>query len=217
VVLTAVFFAVAPAARSDEYVFTVLPASQGEAYFLPERQLQIQLCFENLDDYPEYDFYLKYGRSAHAPLRHLYLTRVSSGEFVHLEGQGLHLTPVYLLAMPRGQQPSLPDKHCRHGRRGGEHWLKFAPDGGLQSTPLIGPDPASPLVVGVEGSRVVYRVTIENGQLEATRVSVELQGQDQLMRLVAVGVGVGVSLGFASLLLWRLIRSQVRSASIGTL
>jgi hypothetical protein len=217
-VLAGVFCTVVPSVRGDNYFVTMFPASQGEAYFYPERNLHIQLCFENLDDYPEYDFYLKYGRSQRDPLRKLYLTRVTSGEFVRLEGEGLQLTPVYLLAVPQGKQPAQPGKHCWKGHhRHAEGWLQFPKlAGALQSAPLTGPDPGNPHVIGVEGSRVVYRVAIDGDQLEATRVYVELQGKDPLLRLVVIAVGVGVSLGLASLLLWRLVRFQIRSTTVPT-
>src|SRR5262245_39547576 len=73
----------------------------------PERSTAIR-C-EHLFDYPEYDFYLKYGRSPGNPYGGFHLMKVETASFFRLEGGGRRYTPVYLVAVPRGKVlPPLP-------------------------------------------------------------------------------------------------------------
>src|SRR5215472_4437469 len=67
------------------------------------RDYDPQLRFENLADYPDFDFYLKYGRSRGNPGRDPHLTRVTSAVTVRLEGSGRRITSIFLIAVPCGQ------------------------------------------------------------------------------------------------------------------
>src|SRR5215470_16298302 len=72
-------------------------------------ELTPRLRFDNLDDYPDYSFYLAYGRTGGAPTYRT-LTQVEPGATVLLEGSGRRMVPVILIAVPRGKEmPSLKE------------------------------------------------------------------------------------------------------------
>jgi|SRR5579871_2250079 len=111
----------------------------------------VTLRFENLADYPAYDFYLKYGEGPGNPYADLHQIRIVPGEVIRpFKGTGRR-TSVYLLAVPQGQKPPAPT--------GGN--LSAAPDGCLQSGPLDGTYFGS-------GYLVPYRVRIADGKLDVT-------------------------------------------------
>jgi hypothetical protein len=120
------------------------------------------LRFDNLADYPDFDFYLKYARGPGNPYGSPYLAQVRSGEVFHqFEGSGRKAQEVFLLAVPRGQHPPSPQR--------GHEWLMEAPPGCLQSSPLDG--------TNVEAGYLVrYRVQVQDGRLEVAK-----QGTDWLL------------------------------------
>lgn len=129
----------------------------------PYRPLDIRVRFENLADYPAYDFYLKYGLGRGNPYVSLHLTRAESGAERRLEGEGNWMTEVYLLAVPHGQQPPpAPPVGTEKGRE----WLEEVPSGALQSDPLPGKTPGSRLSGGKARKPVSYRVRIDGGRLQ---------------------------------------------------
>ncbi len=88
------------------------------------------ICFENLDQYPAYDFYLKYARSTGDPAKAAQWLKLESGMMTPLQGLGGNVTSVFLVALPRGTAPPPLPKEDR------EAWLRNAPAGGLQSEPI---------------------------------------------------------------------------------
>jgi predicted RNA binding protein YcfA (HicA-like mRNA interferase family) len=115
------------------------------------------LRFDNLADYPDFDFYLLYGRGTGNPINP-HLTRTQSGEPIReFEGEG-RIGPTVLLAVPRGQQPPSPKEQ--------EEWFREAPPGCLQSTSLDG-------VHAGAGYLVSYSVRVQDGRLEVTRLATE--------------------------------------------
>src|SRR5262249_53038095 len=66
--------------------------------------------FDNLADYPDFDFFLKYGFGNGNPYASPHLIPIRSGEAFRLEGGPRRRTEIVLLAVPRGRQPpSLKD------------------------------------------------------------------------------------------------------------
>jgi hypothetical protein len=118
--------------------------------------IDLTLTFQNLADYPDYDFYLKYGRSNGNPRSKFFLTKVEPNSPTRLAGEGRHRTDIYLLAMPRGQRISVPEN-------GQADWLSAVPSNGLQSTPLKG-SPAGDALGN--DSAATYQVKINASQLE---------------------------------------------------
>jgi hypothetical protein len=140
-----VFLLPAGAARGD-----VGPAFLQDATYPAMR-------FDNLSDYPDFDFYLKYGHARGNPYAG-HLGTVRSGDpFREFEGTG-RKTEVYLLAVPHGRKPPPP--------RNDHAWFTEVPEGCLQSAPLEGTNQEA-------GALVSYRVRIQDGKLEVTRQSME--------------------------------------------
>jgi hypothetical protein len=107
--------------------------------------------FDNLEDYPEFDFYLKYAHGRGNLVGSPFITQVQSGEAIyHFEGSGRN-GGAYLLAVPRGQKP--PPLRKDHD------WLIEVPAGCFQSAPLKGS-------FSEDGYLVPYQVKIEDGKLE---------------------------------------------------
>jgi hypothetical protein len=129
-----------------------LPAAARPDAGLPRFNLDIKIRFENLDEYPDHDFYLKYGLSRRNPTDGLRWTKLDSGALTQLEGPGDQKTAVFLVALPRGTPPPPVPKENR------QDWLAKAPPGGLQSAALQG--------VG-NGSEITYRAHIDGDTLSA--------------------------------------------------
>lgn len=114
--------------------------------------------FDNLADYPDFDFYLKYAHGPGNPAASPHITPVQSGEPLRsFEGKG-RIGGAWLLAVPRGQRPPTV--------RSDLDWLTETPAGCLQSVSLEG------IHLGA-GYLVPYRVHIQDGELEATMQSAE--------------------------------------------
>ena len=118
------------------------------ASILPRTNIDIRVRFENLDEYPNFDFYLKY-ELGYA----MYLTKVESNKMIRLEGVGTRVSDVYLMAIPRGQVAD-PHKHREYPDK--DNWLRTPQKGALQS-------PGFPEVFN--GHEIDYRVQIEDNQL----------------------------------------------------
>jgi hypothetical protein len=78
------------------------PAGQGPQRLRP---ITPRLAFRGLGDHPGYDFFVIYGHGAVEQFLNMYVTRVQSDVPVSLEGFGRRITPVYLLAVPKGKSP----------------------------------------------------------------------------------------------------------------
>jgi hypothetical protein len=131
--------------------------------------------FDNLSDYPAYDFYLKYGHGRGNPYASPHLGAVRSGEpFRNFEGTG-RTTPVVLLAVPHGQTPPPLREH--------PDWYDKAPEGCLQSAHLEGVHEGA-------GALVPYRVRIQDGKLEVTRQPTEWEPREWVLQRPFSSVGL---------------------------
>jgi hypothetical protein len=154
-------------------VLLLLPAAPARADvgFSFLRNTNPQFRFENLSDYPDHDFYLKYGHSSGNPQSAKFVTPVAAGTPIRLEGEGIRLTTVVLIAVRQGAPaPSTKME---------SDWLVHAEPGTLQSEPLNWD----------VGGTAVYRVAIENGRLQAIS-----RGTEWVSRSTWVGVIVGAAL-----------------------
>ncbi len=160
--------------------------------------------FENLTDYPEYDFYLKYGHAAN-PQAVGYLTKIPPGVSFSLEGSGSRMTDVTLVALPAGLSPPAKADHTYTDVK---DLLSFVPKSEgrvLETGPL-----------GWEDARVVvYRVGIADKQLSATRVKTEHEwGVWSLGDLCCVVLaGVAASVAFVVFGLWRVLRGRKKKTA----
>jgi hypothetical protein len=109
--------------------------------------------FDNLADYPDFDFYLLYYHGQGNPYVSPHLMRVQSGEtFRDFEGKRRN-GGAYLLAVPHGKPlPPMAGEMDRLGKK---------PTGYLRSAPLDG-------VYAGSGYLIPYRVQIEGNKLEVT-------------------------------------------------
>ena len=125
--------------------------------FLKPDQSFPAIRFDNLADYPDFDFYLLYYHGPGNPFASPHVTRVQSGEAIHhFEGSGRN-GGAYLLAAPHGTRPP-----WLYGRS------DETPLGYLRSAPLDG--------IGYgPGYLVSFRVKIADDKLEATMQPSEWQ------------------------------------------
>ncbi|HYV36320.1 MAG TPA: hypothetical protein VE988_11485 [Gemmataceae bacterium] len=157
------------------------PAVADVIGFWPRRDLDVRVRFENLSDYPNHDFYLKYGLGSGNPNAGLHLTRIQPDSVTRLEGNGSRATELYLLAVPRGQKveqpPTGPDNR---------KWLTTSSNGAaLQSWPF--PDMQ---LEDLNGYTLVFRVRIDQDRLEVTLVRSQAP-------IPWTWIGVATSLGIA--------------------
>lgn len=118
------------------------------------------MCFENLTEYSDFDFYLLYAHGAGNPSWSPYLSRVRSGEtFRKFEGKGRKGGAV-LLAVPKGHQAPTIVR--------GRAWLEQIPPDCRRSTQLDG------TYLG-EAYLNVYRVRFDKDKLEVTLQTSEMQ------------------------------------------
>jgi hypothetical protein len=118
----------------------------------------VTLRFDNLAEYPDYDFYLKYGEGPGDPDASPHLVAIRSGEPIQPFHGSRWRTDVYLLAVPHGQKQPVVSP--------GYSWMVEAPPGCLQSDGLEGTYEGS-------GYLVPYRVRIGAGVLEVNRQPTE--------------------------------------------
>jgi hypothetical protein len=162
-------------------------SARADVGFAPRFDLDLHVCFENLDDYPEYDFYLKYGLSRGRPLPHLLPMR--SGVMTKLEGQGDRFTGAFLLAMPRGTPAPVPADE--------KDWLHTVPPGAIQSGLL------REVSEGIGSIETTYRVRIDGNRLVVEHVGSRSLGS----RICWVGGGIclgvtALAIGLAAILIW---------------
>jgi hypothetical protein len=119
-------------------------------------QVNPKFAFENLADFPRYDFYLKYGRGGSTPWNQLFVTKVNAGPATSLEGKGQRFTEMILIAVPRGEAPpGLPVE-----KKDAQAWLHDAAPGILQC--------GLEWHAHEEANR--YRIRIDAERLQATRL-----------------------------------------------
>jgi len=156
----------------------------------PPRTVRIKLDFENLADYPGYDFYLEYGLGHGDPAASPHLARVAPEAVVSLEGAG-RFSGVSLIAVPHGQaEPPLPKSE--HDQEYQE-WLKSLPAGTLHA-PLK----------GIENDyKFTYRVAIDGDHLSAVQTASHLSQSDWfLANLCLIVPAIAISAFCALIVLW---------------
>jgi hypothetical protein len=171
--------------------------------FERSRDFDPQLRFENLADYPDFDFYLKYGRARGNPRSSTHLTPVTSGVTIRLEGKGRYFTEVFLIAVPHGQKPPA----LRKDREG----LTEEVPGVLQSHALTGVVYNSSPTDESDGYVLRYSVSIKDGNLEVTSLPRELIFWEWVRgRLPYLLVGLALFLTVAWIGIWVLRRLRRR-------
>jgi len=171
-----------------------LRADAGFGLFRPAH-LEIHVRFENLDEFPGYDFYLKYGLSPGNPYA-LVLDKVPrETAFGVSNHRVMPITPVHLLAVPRGQEVAQPP------RPAGD-WLTEVPGNGMQSPPLTASAAETLLSADFHQAEVVYRIRIDGNRLEAVWVATH---ESKTGGLVCIGVALSTSVT-AAFFLWRRYR-----------
>ena len=162
-------------------LFTFVGRANADAG-LPPPQLDINLAFKSLDQFPNYDFYLKYehgfpGQKNGKP----HLDQIEADKPTHLGGRRSGLSSVFLIAVPRGQAVVAPAKHE-------PDWLAKAPSGGLQSAALKADAAGAPLQE-YSGYDITYRVQIAEDRLEVEWVESNLNEWWSNARLIGIAVG----------------------------
>lgn len=162
------------------------------ATFWPQPNIDIRVLIENLDEYPDFDFYLKYGIGRGNPSASARSTKIESRVLTKLEGSGTRFTGAFLAAVPHGtpKPERSTDSNAQRGRAG-DDWLGGAPVGGLQSRLLISHND--------NNCELTFRVKIEDGVLRAELLESKNPGQRMLLMigggvLSAVAVFVGMIL-----------------------
>jgi hypothetical protein len=169
---------------------SVLFADMGPSFNVTPR-----FRFENLSDYPEYDFYLLYGHGGGNPYGSSFLTKVPRGVSFPLEGTGSKMTEVTLVALPSGRIP--PPAKTGQDRTNVKDLLSLL----LKSDNKV-------LVSGRlewdDGRVMVYRVGIADKQLGATLVKTEREWGVWTWGDLCCGIPVGVatSVAIVSFGLW---------------
>ena len=156
--------------------------------------VQIRVRFHGLEDYPDYDFYVEYGR----PPWVLNTIPVEAGVIHVLPGHGPQMSGIILRTLPHGQKPTAP--------------LLLRPEvipGSLPSAELPGfpSDSVAPLA----GYIMSYRVTIHDGIVEVTAEAAELVAPGEWLGANAITVGVGLAVVIA-LVGWGFARWRWRPA-----
>src|SRR6476661_2940465 len=137
---------------------------------LPAPQLDLNLIFKNLDEFPDHDFYLKYERKFGQPARNL--NKLEQGVPIHLGGRRSGIGPVVVLALPRGQDVNAPANAER-----------------LQSKPLKA-DAAGAALTQYSGYDITYRVRIDGDELDVEWVASSLNSFWSTARVIAILIGV---------------------------
>ena len=162
-----------------------------EAYS-PVKKHDLTIAFDNLRDYPDYDFYLKYGHRENGGYRTLHLKFIGP-EPIRLtlrEKEISEVTEFYLFAVPRDKQVSAPP-----GKGHTDEWIRNVPEGTFQVGPLLTRDG---LTFPQRRLRIRFAVTIDNGKLNAEHINwhtletitAEIIGYLPLALVVAVFVGL---------------------------
>jgi hypothetical protein len=165
------------------------------------RNVQVRVQFHGLENYPEFDFYLQYGRSGGYAWPGMYLVPVASDVVQLLPGEGRRMSDVVLVVVPHGQEPIKPTADERDPRQ-----FKKIP-GEMRSQTLSGArnDEAN------AGFVLPYRVTIHDGIVEATAETAELLSLGEWLGVHPITVGFWLAVVIA-LVGWGFARWRWRSA-----
>jgi hypothetical protein len=147
----------------------------------------LEVRFDNLGDYPDYDFYLSCPHGWGNPNS---LTKLTAGESSQLKSDNRHSSPIYLVVVPSGKVPP------RQVTDDSDRVRKTIP-GSLQSSSLGIGDSA-------DGYTCLFHVTIEGDTLIVSPVSRKLAPTLWLrsnigcvffgLALSAVGIWLGLRL-----------------------
>lgn len=135
-----------------------------EAYS-PVRKRELTFAFDNLRDYPDYDFYLKYGYRENGGYRTLHLKRIGP-EPIRLtlrEKEISEVTEFYLFAVPRDSRVSAPT-----GKGHTDAWIRAIPEGTLQVGPLLTRDGST--FPQHRPRPIRFAVTIDDRKLNAEHI-----------------------------------------------
>jgi hypothetical protein len=162
----------------------------------PQQDVTPRFRFENLADYPDFDFYLKYGHGPGNPGASPFLTKVTHATTVPLEGKGWRVTPVVLVAVPHGQSAPLPNRDTE--------WFAKSEGGVLQSDPLEWSN----------GFVALYRISVDQGRLQVTRTGSEWLPVEWTAGNLCIALPAGVALSLACVLagFWIILRKHRRNA-----
>ena len=150
--------------------------------FYSHNKVLVLLHFKNLDQYPDYDFYVKYGPEPST------LERVGPGSSAQLFRWGTTLGTACLVAVPRGKVIQEPSQF-----KAGPNWVQDKLSGTLQSTQFKVEDTV--LTEHHNECEVSYRIRISGEDLLVEFVELR-RPQKKLSRLV---VPVGIALALAGL------------------
>jgi hypothetical protein len=166
---------------------------------LPAPQLDLNLIFKNLDEFPDHDFYLKYERKFGQPARNL--NKLEQGVPIHLGGRRSGIGPVVVLALPRGQDVNAPANAER-----------------LQSKPLKA-DAAGAALTQYSGYDITYRVRIDGDELDVEWVASSLNSFWSTARVIAILIGVACLLApvaLVALVILLIRRLRKKDAAVAT-
>jgi hypothetical protein len=150
-----------------------------DAGIFPQQDVTPRFRFENLAEYPDFDFYLKYGHGSGNPSARPFLTKVNSATTVTLEGKGPRVTPVVLVAVPHGRQAPQPGRDT--------DWVAKSEDGIVQSGSLD----------WSEGSVALYRVKLDQDRLEPTPAGSEVLPLEWAAGNLCITIPAGIALSLA--------------------
>jgi hypothetical protein len=146
-------------------LFLVTPGTWADMPTPGFRQVTPYLRFDNLDDYPDYRFYLQYRRGNGNPFAApLQIVEVTSGQPVPLAGEGRRVADLALLAAPRDQAlPAFPR----------DSWGPAPELPGFLRENLEHPVTTTSIADAASHYVSAYRVAIKDGKLEVTALPVE--------------------------------------------
>lgn len=175
-------------------LFLVTPGTRADISAPGTHEVTPQLRCDNLDDYPDYRFYLQYRRGNGNPyVAPLQIVEVTAGQPVAVAGEGRRVADLALLAAPRDQAlPAFP-----------RDTVGPAPEfPGFLRANLECPAATTSVTDAASYYLSTYRVAIQDGKLEVTRLSTE-------------GVYPGGAAGRAVLPYWPAVLAAVAFAGAG--
>ncbi|HEY7312704.1 MAG TPA: hypothetical protein VH643_25285 [Gemmataceae bacterium] len=164
-----------------------------------------RLCFVNLADYPDYDFYLQYhavesGNPLDGPLL---VMRLSSGAPIALDGKGRRFSRLLLVAVPAGQPAPPNDLRNIDAAEWGKTpnpWPSFVP-AWFDGTTLQSDSADLPAIT--------YRVTIQEDDPQRVLYMEELRRKTD-RRTPTLLAGAALSLALAGAGVWFIRRRRTR-------
>jgi hypothetical protein len=146
-------------------VLLLFPCEAAAGGCFSQRQGNIKVRFEKLNEHPNFTFHLKC--ASHRSIDgHPHSRLVKSGFTSAIHGWGSEPGPVFLVAVPRGEMLPGPDEVANP-----QAWLREELPGTLQSAPLPGID--GDLSAADDRSELEYRVRIVNNVLSVELVDVQ--------------------------------------------